>query len=174
MPDFAIETLTPAAIDTHLDGLGTLLQTCVAAGASVNFILPYSVEDAMRFWTARVRPEVEAGGRVVLLARIGDGVAGSVQLECAPQPNQPHRAEIAKLLVHPDHRRRGIARALMIEIEARARQLGRSLLTLDTASEAAERLYLDLGYRTAGIIPGYARDPVEDRYDATTIMYKAL
>jgi len=90
-------------------------------------------------------------------------------------PNQRHRAEVRKLLVHPDARRRGIARALMAAIERRARHLGRSLLTLDTRTgDGAERLYASLGYETAGVIPGFARDTTEDRLDATTIMYKTV
>ena len=90
-------------------------------------------------------------------------------------PNQPHRAEIAKLLVHPDHRRRGLGRALMAAAEAEARRLGRTLLTLDTRSgDPSEALYLGLGFRIAGVIPGWCRDTLSDRLDPTTIMFKPL
>jgi ribosomal protein S18 acetylase RimI-like enzyme len=90
-------------------------------------------------------------------------------------PNQRHRAEVAKLLVHPDARRRGIARDLMAAIEEIARQEGRTLLTLDTRTgDAAEPLYRDMGYRTAGVIPGYARGPHGRELEATTFMYKVL
>jgi hypothetical protein len=89
-------------------------------------------------------------------------------------PNQPHRADVMKLLVDPRARRRGLARALMLAIEKEAARGGRWLLTLDTAGDAAERLYRSLGYTAAGAIPSYARDPLVDRFDATTIMYKDL
>ena len=171
---FQIETLTPAGFDDRLAGLSALLNACVHDGASISFILPHSLDDSLAFWRDKVRPALLAGGRTVLAATMAGRVAGSVQLDCDTPPNQPHRAEVAKLLVHPDFRRRGIARALMVAIEAQAQRMGRNLITLDTASAGAERLYKSLGYRRAGVIPGYARDPLEDRYDATTIMFKAL
>jgi ribosomal protein S18 acetylase RimI-like enzyme len=98
-----------------------------------------------------------------------------VQLSTDTPPNQLHRAEVTKLLIHPDFRRRGIARALMEELEGLAERLGRSLITLDTRTgDSAEPLYASMGYVTAGVIPGYCRDAFVDRLDATTIMYKAL
>ncbi len=110
-----------------------------------------------------------------MVARKDGRIAGSVQLDYDTPPNQPHRAEVRKLLVHPDFRRRGIAKALMAALESRAAELGRSLLTLDTRTgDMAEPLYVSLGYQTAGIIPGYCRDPFKDHFDPTTIMYKAL
>ena len=109
-------------------------------------------------------------------SRERDGrIVGSVQLDTDTPPNQPHRAEVRKLLVHPDFRRQGLARALMAELERHAQLLGRSLLTLDTRTgDHAEPLYVSLGYSTVGVIPGYCRDTVEDRLDSTTIMYKTL
>ncbi|MFD1378596.1 GNAT family N-acetyltransferase [Fodinicurvata halophila] len=118
--------------------------------------------------------------RVLLIARTlqgagQPGIVGTVQLNCDMPPNQAHRAEITKLLVHPAHRRRGLARKLMLEMEAHARKLGRHLITLDTTTgSAAESLYLSLGYVRLGAIPGYARDPHEDRLDPATILYKQL
>jgi hypothetical protein len=98
-----------------------------------------------------------------------------VQLDYNTPPNQPHRAEVTKLMVHPEARRGGIARALMAALEHRATALGRSLITLDTRTgDMAEPLYTSLGYQTVGVIPGYCRDTIEDRYDPTTIMYKTL
>jgi len=100
---------------------------------------------------------------------------GTVQLDCDTPANQPHRAEVRKLLVHPRARRAGIARQLMVAIEASARERGRTLLTLDTRSgDHAEPLYLGMGYVVAGRIPGYARASDADRLDATTIMYKEV
>ena len=105
---------------------------------------------------------------------MGRCLAGSVQLDIGLPPNQAHRAEVTKLIVHPDYRGRGIARALMLALEQRARLMERRLITLDTANEKAERLYLSLGYERVGTIPCFAKDPIEDRYDATTIMFKTL
>jgi len=169
-----IESLSPGNFDDHLADLGALLNACVLEGASVNFVLPHSLDDSFAFWSDKVRPALLAGGRIVLVAKADGRVAGSVQLDCDTPPNQPHRAEVAKLLVHPGFRRRGIARALMVEIEKHARQQDRSLITLDTASDGAERLYLSLGYQRVGAIPGFAKDPLVDRFDATTIMFKTL
>jgi hypothetical protein len=171
----AIAEFSAADIAAHGHELGALLHACVHAGASVNFVLPFTPEDGEAFWTGKVLPAVRAGGRVVLVAQQSGRMAGSVQLRVDTPPNQPHRAEVSKLLVHPEFRRRGLARALMAAIERRAAGLGRSLLTLDTRTgDTAEPLYASLGYETAGVIPGYCRDPFEDRLDATTIMYKKL
>jgi ribosomal protein S18 acetylase RimI-like enzyme len=159
----------------RLDELAALLHACVQAGASVNFVLPFGPADSLAFWRSKVLPALRAGGRVLWVARQGGRVVGSVQLHHDTPPNQPHRAEVTKLLVHPEFRRRGIARALMGELEREARRLGRSLITLDTRTgDSAEPLYASLGYRTVGIIPGYCRDTIEDRLDPTTIMYKVL
>lgn len=159
----------------RVDEFGALLHACVHAGASVNFVLPFAPEDACDFWRMRVAPAVADGTRTVLAAVSGGRIEGTVQLATDTPPNQPHRAEVSKLLVHPDFRRRGIARALMAEVETAAARRGRSLLTLDTRTgDMAEPLYASLGYVTAGVIPGYCRDPFEDRLDATTIMYKTL
>jgi ribosomal protein S18 acetylase RimI-like enzyme len=98
-----------------------------------------------------------------------------VQLDFDTPPNQPHRAEVRKLLVRPDFRRQGIGRTLMAEVEKRAAELKRNLLTLDTRTgDSAEPLYASLGYRTVGIIPGYCLDPFNTKLDSTTVMYKAL
>jgi len=172
---FAIVDFGPGDIAAHVPELGALLHACVHAGASIGFILPFAPADAEAFWRDGVLPAMAAGERVLLVARLAGRIAGSVQLDHATPPNQPHRAEVRKLMVHPDFRRRGLARLLMAEIEARAVRLRRSLLTLDTRTgDHAEPLYAALGYRTAGVIPGYCRDPFADRLDSTTIMYKAL
>jgi ribosomal protein S18 acetylase RimI-like enzyme len=112
----------------------------------------------------------------VLLARDDRGrIVGTVQIDLGTPPNQPHRADVLKMLVHPDARRRGIARALMLAVEELARQSGRTLLTLDTVTGGnAEGLYRSLGYLTVGVIPGYALPPVGSETEPTTIMYKVL
>jgi ribosomal protein S18 acetylase RimI-like enzyme len=170
-----IESLAPLDLERDITALGELLHACVHVGASVGYVLPFGLDAAEEFWRKSVLPALEAKGRIVLVLREGAAIAGTVQLDVDTPPNQPHRAEVRKLLVHPTHRRRGLARALMIDIEARARALGRSLLTLDTRTgDAAEPLYASLGYVTVGSIPGYCLDPFGPRLDATTIMYKTL
>jgi ribosomal protein S18 acetylase RimI-like enzyme len=170
-----ISTFSADDIAVHVRELGVLLRACVHDGASVSFVLPFTQDDSERFWSENVLPAVRDGRRVLLVARQRGQVAGSVQLDCDTPPNQAHRAEVRKLLVHPDFRRQGIARALMIELERLAGRLGRSLITLDTHTGGkAEPLYTSLGYETVGVIPGYSRAVDSDRLDATTIMYKAL
>ncbi len=171
----AISPLSATEAARHVAELGALLHACVHDGASIGFVLPFSAADSESYWRGKVLPRVQDGVVILLVARGEGRIVGSVQLDHDTPPNQPHRAEVRKLLVHPDCRRQGIAKALMFAIEGRAAALGRTLLTLDTRTvDDAERLYTKLGYRTAGIIPGYCRDPFEDRLDPTTVMYKAL
>ncbi len=161
--------------ESHLEDLSILLHACVHAGASINFVLPFPLARSTEYWREKVLPSLRAGTRTLLVAHRKERVVGTVQLDCDTPPNQPHRAEITKLMVHPDFRRRGIARALMADVETVARRRGRSLITLDTRTgDAAEPLYTSLGYHTAGIIPDYYRDPFVDRLDSTTIMHKSL
>lgn len=163
-------------LDRRLDDFAEVLHACVRDGASVGFVLPYGRAEAAAFWREKIRPPLAAGGRLLLAAEADGRLAGTVQLIHDTLPNQPHRAEVSKLLVHPDFRRRGIARALMAELEHRARGMRRTLLTLDTRTgDDAERLYTALGFRTTGVIPGWClhtEDPT--RLDDTTIMYKTL
>jgi ribosomal protein S18 acetylase RimI-like enzyme len=171
----AISEVSAADAVDHVTELGALLHACVHAGASIGFILPFTAAEADAYWRGKVLPRVADGCVVLLIARQDGRIVGSVQLDHDTPPNQPHRAEVRKLLVHPDCRRHGIAKALMAAIEARATVLGRSLLTLDTRTgDHAEPLYTALGYRVAGIIPDYCRDPFEAKLDPTTVMYKAL
>lgn len=160
---------------TDVEELAEVLHAAVHAGASVSFVLPFSMDDARVFWTDQVSPAVRSGKRRVLMARCGGEIVGTVQLNLDTPPNQQHRAEVLKLLVHPHARRRGIARALMTQIEEIARAEGRTLLTLDTRTgDAAEPLYLSMGYVLAGVIPRYARAPEREELEGTSILYKEL
>ena len=167
--------VSSSELAARIKDFGVLLHACVLDGASVGFILPYAQAEAEMFWRKKILPAVQEGGLVLLAAYVGDRIAGTVQLDYNTPPNQPHRAEVRKLLVHPDFRRRGIAKALMVELETRAVQLRRSLLTLDTRTgDKAEPLYASLGFQTTGIIPNFCRDTLTERLDPTTIMYKPL
>ncbi|MDP9137752.1 MAG: GNAT family N-acetyltransferase [Pseudomonadota bacterium] len=157
----------------HLEDLSAILADCVVGGGGVTFMLPFTNADAQPFW--RRVAETAASGRLVVLGAYVDCVlAGRVQLALVPMPNQPHRAEVTKLLVAPGMRRRGIARKLMLALEHEAKVRNRSLITLDTVTgDAAESLYASLGYVKVGVIPGYAMMPAGG-LSATTIFYKQL
>lgn len=163
-------TLDADAIAARLPQLSALLHACVHDGASIGFILPFDSCDSDAFWTDNVRPAVARGTRLLLVCEFDGAIAGAVQLYWDTPPNQAHRAELRKLLVHPAFRRRGLARQLMQAVEEQARALPRQLLTLDTRThDHAEPLYLSLGYKTAGMIPGYALAPEGGRLDARAI-----
>jgi len=155
--DLAIAPLT--ASPDVIDALSGMLIETVAAGGSVSFMHPLSPEDAAAFW-ARSLTAADAGERIVLGARLDGELVATVTLDLATPPNQPHRADIAKLMTRLAHRGRGLARALMLEAERLAAADGRTLLTLDTAEEdGAAGFYEKLGYIRAGLIPDYAFKP---------------
>lgn len=165
----------PLALEQDLDMLADVLHAVVHTGAGVSFVVPFSPAEARAFWVDKVLPGVRAGTRRMLVARSGGRIVGTVQIDLATPPNQLHRAEVMKLLVHPDARRRGIARALMVALEEVARSAGRMLLTLDTWTGGyAESLYTSLGYVTVGVIPRFARGSLTPELEPTTIMYKEL
>ncbi len=169
-----IEELSGGAIRAVAHELADVLHDCVADGASVGFLQPFTTADARRFWED-VAAQADAGARTLFAARGDDGVVcGTVQLALATPANGAHRAEVNKMLVHTRHRRQGIGRLLLRAAEARARALGRTLLVLDTwVGSGAQHLYAGLGYRTAGDIPQYAI--LEGRTPgATRVMYKVL
>ena len=140
----------------------------------MSFVLPFSLEDAKSFWVEKVMPGVRAGTRRVLLARIEGRIVGTVQMDLATPPNQPHRADVAKMLVHRSARRQGIANRLMVAVEEHARLAGKTLLVLDTVTGGdAERLYERLGWSKVGVIPNYALFP-DGRWCDTTVFYKQL
>lgn len=167
-----IERLHPPAAEADLLGLAGLLVDAVESGAAVSFMPPLSVERAAAWWRRNI---AEAGdGAIFLVARDAEGIVGTVQLHPAWAPNQPHRAEITKLLVHRRGRRSGLGTRLMQAIEAAASEAGFSLLTLDAKrGESAERLYRRLGWVAAGTVPDYALDPDGAPHDAV-IFYRKL
>ena len=152
--------------------LAVVLIDCVEGGASVGFMLPMTLENALTFWR-RIGADVERGARIVLAAEDETGIVGTVQVVLEQPENQPHRADISKMLVHRRARRRGIGEALMRAAEAAARQAGKSLLVLDTASGDAERLYARLGWTLVGVVPDYALWPGGGFCD-TTVFYRKL
>jgi len=175
MSDLTITRVTTPELPDIESTLAGILHACVQDGASVGFILPFEIEAATDFWRTKVFPAVTSGDTDLFIARQNGVIAGTVQLGMGLLPNQPHRADVAKMLVHPDFRRNGIALALMATLEARARDLGKTLLVLDTRSgDAAQPLYASLGFQVAGEIPGYCRNPFHEIYEPTTYMYKAL
>ena len=170
-----IHALSAAELDACLPELTDLLNACVQAGASISFVLPFSKAEASAFWSAKVRPGVASGTRVLLVARHAGVITGTVQLDCDTPPNQPHRGDVCKLMVHPEARRQGTAKALMLALEAEAAKRGRRLLTLDTRTgDKAEPLYIGLGYQIVGTIPDYALNTARDGLHGTTILYKKL
>src|SRR5438309_1195203 len=158
--------------DPPIDGLADVLIDCVEGGASVSFMHPLRRDRAVAFWR-RVAQDVAAGERALLVAEDTRGVCGTVQLVLDQPENQPHRAELSKMLVHRRARRQGLGAALMRAAEATARECGKTLLVLDTASADAERLYERMGWERVGVIPGYALLP-QGGLCGTTLFYRNL
>ncbi len=173
MSAVAVRTVDAEGARALQPRLAELLIDSVASGASVGFLHPLSVPEAQAFWTATAR--AVADGRCVLLvaAPAGRPVVGTVQLDIGTLPNQPHRATVSKLLVHSSARRRGVGAQLMAALERAAADAGRWLLTLDTATAEAGRLYARMGWQRAGAIPDYAMNP-DGTLAATTFWWKAL
>ena len=167
-----IERLILPAGDPDLRALALLLVDAVESGAAVSFLAPATLERAEDWWRRAI--SASRFGAIFLVARDVEGIAGTVQLRPAWAPNQPHRAEIAKLPVRRRSRRTGLGTQLMQTIEEAARRAGFSLLTLDTKrGDAAEQLYRQIGWTPAGTVPGYALDPDGTPHDAV-IFYKEL
>jgi GNAT superfamily N-acetyltransferase len=155
--------------------LADVLLDCVEGGASVSFMRPLPHHKALAFWQ-RVLDSAQRGERIVLVAEDVDSdiIVGTVQIVFAVPDNQPHRADVAKMLVHRRARRRGLGAALIQAAEQAAREAGKTLLVLDTVTDGdAERLYARLGWQRLGVIPGYALWPNGGLCD-TTYFYKAL
>jgi GNAT superfamily N-acetyltransferase len=158
---------------SHLDDLATILIDCVDSGASVSFMAPLTRDRALAFWR-RVAQGVTAGERALLVAEDAQGLCGTVQLVLDQPENQPHRADLAKMLVHRRARRQGLGAALLRAAEDTARACGKTLLVLDavTGGEGAH-LYERLGWVRVGDIPGYALLP-RGGLASTTVFYRDL
>ena len=159
--------------DAQIGDLADVLIDCVDGGASVSFMHPLPRDRALAFWR-RVAQKVAAGERALLVAEDSSGVCGTVQLVLDQPENQPHRADLSKMLVHRRARRQGVGAALIRAAEVTARECGKTLLVLDTIrGSEAERLYGRLGWERVGVIPGYALLP-RGGLSGTTVFYRDL
>lgn len=158
--------------DAEIDGLADVLMDVVEGGASVSFMHPLTRDKAIAFWRG-VAIGVETGDRAIVIAEDEHGICGTAQLILSLPENQPHRADLAKMLVHRRARRRGIGAAVLGAAEDVARQLGKTLLVLDTASNDAERLYERSGWIKVGVIPDYALMP-DGAFCDTILYYRRL
>ena len=173
VPASTLEPRRLASVDeAQLQALADVLIDCVEGGASVSFMLPMTRDKALAFWR-QVAGGVERGERVLLVVEDAQGVVGTVQVILDQPENQPHRADVAKMLVHRRSRRQGAGAALMSAAEGAARDAGKTLLVLDTADDTAARLYARLGWQPAGTIPRYALMP-QGGECATTYFYRTL
>jgi GNAT superfamily N-acetyltransferase len=162
--------LRPTEAEIH--GLADVLIDCVHGGASVSFMRPLPLDKAAAFWRG-IAPQLADGRRALLIAEDARGVIGTVQLIFDLPENQPHRADLSKMLVHRRARRRGVGQALLRAAEDLAREHGKLLLVLDTASGDAERLYARAGWIRVGVVPGFALWPEGGLCD-TTFFYRTL
>jgi GNAT superfamily N-acetyltransferase len=167
-----IERLPLPVSESDLEGLARLLANTVNGGAAIHFLAPLSPEQTREWWRRTLASSPSTA--IFLVARDAEGIVGTVQLQPATAPNQPHRAEVAKLMVHPRSRRGGLGEKLMHAIEDAAREAGFTLLTLDTRSgDTAERLYDRLGWKAVGTIPRFALNS-DKSFHSATIFYKDL
>jgi GNAT superfamily N-acetyltransferase len=169
--DFRVRQVRQLDAET-VEALADVLTDCVEGGASVSFMLPLSRERALAFWQG-LAEDVAQQRRILLVAEDGDGILGTVQAILSQPENQPHRADIAKLLVHRRARKRGAGAALMHAVERAAAGSGKTMLVLDTASADAERLYRKLDWQTCGVIPDYALLP-GGGFCQTIVFYKRI
>jgi GNAT superfamily N-acetyltransferase len=160
------------ASEEQLEGLTEVLMDCVEGGASVSFMQPLSHDKALGFWRG-VAASAGRDERALMVAEQGGRIVGTVQVVWDLPENQPHRADVSKMLVHRSARRHGVGAALMRKAEDVAREHGKTLLVLDTASPDAERLYTRMGWKLCGVVPDYALLP-GGGYCATTIFYRNL
>ncbi|GAA4848602.1 GNAT family N-acetyltransferase [Paenibacillus vulneris] len=158
-----------STVEGHVDELSKLLVDVVDGGASIGFLPPMAYEEAQKYWRNVTEPNV-----ILFVALWDRQLAGTVQLQLCPKQNGLHRAEMAKLMTHPDYRNKGIGRLLMQTAERRALEEGRTLLVLDTREgDPSNHLYASLGYIQAGRIPDYAKS-ADGKLDATVIYYKQI
>ena len=170
-PTYSIRRLAMPEAREAASALADVLVDCVAGGASVSFMADLTHDDAVAFWQGEADAD---DGRAILVAEDEAGILGVVQVIPAWPPNQPHRADISKMLVHRRSRRQGAAEALLSAAEDAAREMNRTVLVLDTVTGgAAERLYEKRGWTRVGVIPDFALMP-DGELCATTVFYKAL
>lgn len=171
---FAIRRVDAGEVDALVEPLADVLMDCVQGGASVSFMWPLPRQRALAFWRD-VADGVRRGERLLLVGEAQPGrIDGTVQLVLAQPDNQPHRADLAKMLVHRRARRRGLAQALLVAAEQAAREAGKRVLVLDTVTGGdAERLYERGGWQRVGVIPDYALMP-DGRPCATTYFHKPV
>jgi GNAT superfamily N-acetyltransferase len=168
-----IAVLEAPISDSALDELSAVLVDCVAGGASVSFMAPCSQQEGLAFFR-KVAASVASGETVLIAASLDGRIVGTVQLGLDTPPNQPHRADVKKMLVHGAARNRGIGAALMAAVEEEARQRGRWLLVLDTVpGMSGYRLYQRAGWTESGVIPNYALMP-DGRLCDTAVFWKRL
>lgn len=168
-----IRTVSAAEVGALAPGLAALFQEAVNGGASLGFLPPIRLADA-REYLLSLRPELESGSRLLLVAFQGPRLVGAGQLYLVPWSNAPHRAELQKLFVAEGLRGRGLGARLVDALHTAARSRGRTLVVLNTrAGDAAERFYRKLGYTEAGVVPGYTRGPAGERY-ANLTLYREL
>lgn len=173
MPTPDIRLMSKDDARAALPDLCATLADCVEGGASVGFMSPFAPDDGQVFWQD-VTDAVGRGEILLYGAFLGDRLVGTVQVGFASKPNQPHRGDLMKLLIHRDARGLGLSKALMAAAEAGAAQAGRWLLVLDTAAgELAESLYEKLGWQRSGVIPNYALFP-DGRYCDTVVFWKTV
>ena len=173
-PDLTLRCLDGVQAQTRCAALADLLIDCVEGGASVSFMWPISRATALAFWRS-VADAVARGERTLLVAEDAAGrIVGTVQLVTAQPENQPHRADVAKMLVHRSARRRGVAQRLLEALDDAARAAGKSVLVLDTVTGGdAERLYARAGWQRVGEVPRYALMP-DGSFCGTSFFYKHL
>ncbi|MCX5496465.1 GNAT family N-acetyltransferase [Kaistia dalseonensis] len=168
-----LRRLDAAEAEAALPALGAILVDAVANGASVNFLAGFAQAEGEAFWRGQL-PLIAEGKRILIVATRDGAIAGTVVITFAPQPNQPHRADVGKMLVHSAARRQGIGRALLEAAETAALDAGKTLLVLDTETDSAgHRLYAACGWTEVGTIPGYALS-TDGRPKGATIFYKMI
>lgn len=155
--------------------LSEILLNVVRLGANVNYLPEVTPDECRKYWLDDVCPAVRGGGRALFVAFADGRAVGSVQLALDTPPNQSHRADVLKLIVHPSYQKRGIGRTLMEAIERRAEEEGRWMLFLVTqTNSAAENLYRSLGYHSAGSVENYCWIPSQRKYEPASFLYKML
>lgn len=174
MTTSSLHCLSADNILSRIDELCDVLENCVQGGASVSFMLPFGREKSLAFWQ-NIAQSVKRGERLLLVDELkGEGIVGTVQLILDQPENQPHRADVAKLLVHDRARRKGVAGRLMNALETAARDNGKSVLVLDTSTgSGAETFYVNAGWEKVGEIPRYALMP-DGEMTSTSVFYKFL